>query len=258
MNAILVDSPASSERETARLAALRRYDILDTPPDGSFDHIARVAARLFDVPIAIISLVDNDRIWFKARHGVDVEQIGRDPGLCASAILQTDPYLLTDASCDPRSLANPLVAGNFGLRFYLAAPLRTSDGHNLGTICVIDRKARTVTEQQIEQLQALAEVVMDQMELRLAARTAVANLEKAVEQKDAALQRSRMLAREIDHRVMNSLQQVSALLNLQSRNIAHDEAARQLQLAAARVTAVARVHQHIFQSGDEDALDGLA
>lgn len=259
MNAtVSIDSPAStSERESARLAALRRYDILDTPPDGSFDHIAQVAARLFDVPIAIISLVDNDRIWFKAKHGIDVEQIDRDPGLCASAILQSDPYLLTDASCDPRSLANPLVAGEFGLRFYLAAPLQTSDGHNLGTICVIDRKPRAVTEEQIEQLQALAGVVMDQMELRLSARSAVANLQKAVEQKDAALQRSRMLAREIDHRVMNSLQQVSSLLTLQSRNLSDDEATRQLQLAAARVTAVARVHQHIFQSGDEHAPGGV-
>lgn len=259
MNAtVSVDSPEStSERESARLAALRRYDILDTPPDGSFDHVAQVAARLFDVPIAIISLVDNDRIWFKAKHGIDVEQIDRDPGLCASAILQSEPYLLTDASRDPRSLANPLVAGDFGLRFYLAAPLRTSDGYNLGTICVIDRKPRAVRQEQIEQLQALADVVIDQMELRLSARNAVADLQKAVEQKDAALQRSRMLAREIDHRVMNSLQQVSSLLTLQSRSLGDDEATRQLQLAATRVTAVARVHQHIFQSGDEHAPDGV-
>ena len=253
-----VSTTEDDEREAARLAALRRYDILDTPPDGSFDHIAQVAALLFEAPIAIISLVDNDRIWFKAKHGLDVDEIGRDPGLCASAIMQTDPYLLTDASCDPRSLANPLVAGDFGLRFYLAAQLRTSDGYNLGTICVIDRKPRAVTDEQVHQLQALAGVVIDQMELRLAARKAVADLQKAVEEKDAALGRSRMLAREIDHRVMNSLQQVSALLNLQSRDLADEEAGRQLKLAAARVTAVARVHQHIFQRGDADAFGCLS
>ena len=255
---ILHSTAASHERESARLAALRRYDILDTPPDGSFDHIAQVAARLFDVPIAIITLVDNDRIWFKAKHGLEVNEIGRDPGLCASAIMQTDPYVLTDAACDPRSLANPLVAGDFGLRFYLAAQLRTGDGYNLGTICVIDRKPRTVTDEQVEQLQALAGVVIDQMELRLAARKAVANLQKAVEEKDAALARSRMLAREIDHRVMNSLQQVSALLNLQSRDVDDEAAARQLKLAAARVTAVARVHQHIFQRGDAETFGCLS
>lgn len=247
---------ATEGNETARLGALRRYQILDTPPDGSFDHVATVAARLFDVPIAIVSLVDEDRIWFKAHPGLDIEQVDRSPGLCASAILQADPYVLTDASCDPRSLANPLVAGEFGLRFYVAAPLRTSDGHNLGTLCVIDRQPREVTDDQIAQLEALAGIVIDQMELRLAARNAIADLEQVVVQKDAALGRSKLLAREIDHRVMNSLQQVVALLNLQSVEV--DEAgALQLKLASGRVAAVARVHQHIYQTGDDETFSCL-
>jgi len=106
------------QNEAQRLAAIRRYDILDTPPDGAFDRITAIAARRFDVPIAIISIVDHDRIWFKSHHGVPVNQIGRDPGLCASAILSPEPHILPDASADPRSLANPLVAGDFGLRFY--------------------------------------------------------------------------------------------------------------------------------------------
>ena len=105
-----LEASLGERSESARMAALLRYDILDTPPDGAFNHIAKMAARLFDVPIAIISLVDHDRIWFKSRHGLDVEQIGRDPGLCASAILQNDAYVLTDASIDPRSLA-PLETG---------------------------------------------------------------------------------------------------------------------------------------------------
>jgi two-component sensor histidine kinase len=256
MSTAIADPPIASadNKEAARIEALRRYDILDTPPDGSFDHVAAVAARLFDVPIAIVSLVDEDRIWFKARHGLDVEEIGRDPGLCASAILQNDAYVLTDASCDPRSLSNPLVAGEFGLRFYAAAPLRTNDGHNLGTLCVIDRKPRAVSEHETAQLEALAAVVIDQMELRLAARNAVAQLESVIEQKEAALRRSRLLAREIDHRVMNSLQQVVALLNLQSRGL--DEAgSQQLKLASGRIAAVARVHQHIYQTGDDETFD---
>ncbi len=248
--------PVAESSEAARLAAVRRYHILDTPPDGSFDHVAAIAARLFDVPISIVSLVDEDRIWFKAHHGLDVEQVSRDPGLCASAILQADPYVLTDASCDPRSLANPLVAGEFGLRFYVAAPLRTSDGHNLGTLCVIDRKPRAVSEDQIEQLQALAAIVIDQMELRLAARQAITDLERIVQQKDAALGRSKLLAREIDHRVMNSLQQVLALLSLQARNL--DKAgAQQIELASGRINAVARVHQHIYQTGDDETFGCL-
>jgi PAS domain S-box-containing protein len=167
--------------ESARLAAVRRYDILDTPPDGAFDRITAMAARLFKAPIAIVSIVDHDRIWFKSHHGLDVTEIGRDPGLCASAIMQADPYVLPDAKLDPRSLANPLVAGDFGLRFYAAAPLRTSDGFNLGTLCVIDKEPRPISAEDIAQLQDLASVVMDQMELRRSARAALASKDAVVE-----------------------------------------------------------------------------
>lgn len=160
--------------EEERLAAVRRYDILDTSPDEAFDRVAAIAARLFHVPIAIISIVDRDRIWFKSHHGLDLEQIGRDPGLCASVILQNDVYSVLDASIDPRTLANPLVAGEFGLRFYAAAPLRTTDGFNLGTICVIDFQPRpALSEIEKATLQDLAAIVMDELELRLAARKTV-------------------------------------------------------------------------------------
>ena len=160
--------------EAARLAAVRRYDVLDTPPDCAFDRIAEVAARVFDVPIAVVSIVDEDRIWFKAHHGLDVEQIDRDPGLCASAIRREGPMFLSDARQDLVAMANPLVAGELGLRFYAAAPLRTPDGHNLGTLCVIDRQPRQVDARELAILEALAAVVVEQLEVRLAARTAVA------------------------------------------------------------------------------------
>lgn len=156
--------------EPQRLAAVRRYDILDTPPDGAFERITSLAARVLDVPISIVSIVDADRIWFKSHHGLDVEQVDRSPGLCASAILQPDPWLVTDAAVDPRTLTNPLVASTFGLRFYLGIPLRTHDGYNLGTLCVIDRAPRQVSREQVRLLEDLAAVVMDELELRLAAR----------------------------------------------------------------------------------------
>lgn len=106
--------------EWLRLAAVRRYEILDTPADGSFDRITALAARMFGVPIAIVSVVDTDRIWFESHHGLpEVDQIERDSGLCASAILHDGPWIVTDAAIDPRTLTNPLVAGSFGLRFYL-------------------------------------------------------------------------------------------------------------------------------------------
>lgn len=246
---------ASGNAETNRLAALRRYDVLDTPPDGAFDRITALAADLFSVPIAIVSLVDHDRIWFKSRYGLDVEQIGRDPGLCASAILQVEPWVLTDARVNTRALANPLVAGEFGLRFYIGAPLRTQDGFNLGTLCVIDREPRPVSERQIAHLKHLAALVMDQMELRLSARRAIADLSRAVEEKDAALRRAELMAKEIDHRVMNSLQLTSALLRLQGHALGNTEAATQLALAASRVAAVARVHQHLYVGDGDGTID---
>ena len=224
--------------EPERMAAVRRYDILDSPKDGAFDRITALAARRFGVPIAIISIVDEDRIWFKSRHGLEVEQIGRDPGLCASAILTDDPHILTDASTDPRSLANPLVAGEFGLRFYAGVPLTTHDGHNLGTLCVIDKEARPVDQSQIDDLKDLAAVVIDQMELQLAARRAVSE--------------ANLLAKEIDHRVMNSLQFVSGLLTMQSRSPDASEAAAHLQVAANRVAAVAQVHRHFYAEGADE------
>ena len=220
--------------EAKRLAAVRRYDILDTPADGAFDRITALAARRFGVPIAIVSIVDEDRIWFKSHHGLSVQQIDREPGLCASAILGNDPFLLADASIDPRSLANPLVAGEFGLRFYAGVPLTTSDGFNLGTLCVIDKEPRPIEDEQIEDLKDLASIVMDQIEMQLAARRAVAQ--------------AKLMAKEIDHRVMNSLQFVSGLLSMQSRSPDKDGGAAHLQLAANRIAAVAQVHRHF--SGD--------
>jgi two-component sensor histidine kinase len=227
------------ENEPQRMAAVKRYDILDTPADGSFDRITALAARRFNVPISIISIVDHDRIWFKSHHGVPVEQIDREPGLCASAILSPEPHILTDASTDPRSLANPLVAGDFGLRFYAGVPLQTSDGYNLGTLCIIDKEARPIAQEQIDDLKDLASVVMDQLELRLSARQAVSKAE--------------IMTREVDHRVMNSLQFIASLLTMQSREPAlTDVAASQLQLAANRVAAVARVHRNFYTDAADE------
>jgi signal transduction histidine kinase len=157
--------------ETQRIKALKRYDILDTPADGTFDRITKLAAKLLNVPIAIVTLVDTDRIWFKSRYGLDVTQIGRDPGLCASAILSDEIYIVEDALKDPRTLANPLVAGSFGLQFYAAAPLKVKDGFNLGTLCIIDKNPRKLTYLEKQILQDLADILIDEMEVRLAART---------------------------------------------------------------------------------------
>lgn len=162
--------PFSHADEAARLTAVHRYQILDTPHDGAFDRITALAARLFSVPIAIVSVVDDDRIWFKSHHGVDINEVDREPGLCASAILQNDPWVIEDARLDSRALSNPLVAGELGLQFYAGMPLRTRDGYNLGTLCIIDRHPRTMSDNDLTTLEDLAAIVMHDLEQRMQSR----------------------------------------------------------------------------------------
>jgi GAF domain-containing protein len=159
--------------ESNRVQALHRYELLDTPPDGSFNKMAELAAKIFNVPIAIISLVDSDRIWFKSHYGLEIDQIGRDTGLCASAILSDDVYLIEDAKNDPRCLTNPLVSGEFGLQFYAAAPLTTYEGYNLGTFCILDKRQRHINSDQQAMLKQMASIIVDEIELRLHSRNLI-------------------------------------------------------------------------------------
>ena len=163
------------EMEAKRLEALKKYDILDTPPDGTYDRIVKLIAKLLDVPIAIVSLVDNDRLWFKSAFGLDVQQLPQEAGkgLCSSAILSNDFYMVEDTSQDPRTCNNPLVTSEPRIRFYAAAPLTTSDNYNLGTVCVLDKRPRTLTEAQQQILTDMAYIVMEQLELRIMSRMAI-------------------------------------------------------------------------------------
>lgn len=156
--------------EEERIKVLKHYDILDTPADGNWDRLTRLAAKIFNMPIAVVSLVDTDRVWFKSSYGLDVREVGTEPGLCTSAILSDDIYIIENAAEDPRTLTNPLVVSEFGLRFYAAVPLQTADGYNIGTFAIIDRKQRYLTAAQQDTLKELAGIAMDEIELRLAAR----------------------------------------------------------------------------------------
>lgn len=184
-SATFEDGPLIPEDEELRLAAVNRYEILDSPPDGAFDRITDLAARIFQVPIATITVVDEDRVWFKSKHGIDAEETGRDPGLCASAIIKFEPWVVNDALKDPRALENPLVRGGLGLRFYAGVPLTTGDGYNLGTLNIIDTEPRELTEDELLTLKQLAEIVVDELELRLAA----LRLFRAAEDRGVSLQR---------------------------------------------------------------------
>ena len=152
--------------EPERIAALRSYAVLDTGPERDFDRITALAARVLKVPIVLVSLVDTERQWFKSCIGLDTRQTGRDVAFCAHAILSDVPMVVPDALEDARFSDNPLVVGAPFIRFYAGAPLKSSDGQNIGTFCVIDTKPRALVDDDAALLAELAAVVMNELELR--------------------------------------------------------------------------------------------
>jgi anti-sigma regulatory factor (Ser/Thr protein kinase) len=168
--------------ETQRLSALRRYRILDTEPERRFDDLAFLAAHVCGTPIALITLVDEHRQWFKSRVGVTVPETARAVSFCAHAIEQQDLLIVSDALHDERFRDNPLVVGDPHIRFYAGAPLVTPDGHALGTLCVIDHRSRTLTADQRAALDALRRQVESQLELR----RHLIELDQALEARDRA------------------------------------------------------------------------
>jgi anti-sigma regulatory factor (Ser/Thr protein kinase) len=152
--------------ETARLAALRRYRILDTEPEKAFDDLALLASEICGTPVALISLVDADRQWFKARVGIATRETSRSIAFCAHAIEQRELFVVPDAREDDRFRDNPLVVHPPNVRFYAGAPLVTPDGHALGTLCVVDRVPRRLSPSQQAALEALKRQVEAQLELR--------------------------------------------------------------------------------------------
>jgi anti-sigma regulatory factor (Ser/Thr protein kinase) len=152
--------------ETARLTALREYRILDTEPERAFDDLTLLASQVCGTPIALISLIDANRQWFKARTGVAATQTSRAVSFCSRAIEQRGLFIIPDAREDERFRDNPFVTGGPFVRFYAGAPLVTPEGHALGTLCVIDRVPRTLTDGQREALDALRRQAEAQLELR--------------------------------------------------------------------------------------------
>lgn len=166
--------------EAKRLAALRRYQILDSPPEQAFDDFAFLASKLCSTPIALMTLVDSDRQWFKARVGLAATQTPREHAFCAHAILGTEVMVIEDATADERFAQNPLVTSAPHIRFYAGAPLIDVDGNGLGTLCVIDRERRPLTAEQSETLQTLLKTLARQIIAQLEFRRTAADLADAL------------------------------------------------------------------------------
>lgn len=159
-------SAPSPSVELARVAALDRYAILDTEPEQTFDDLVVLAAYVCKAPIAMLSLVDDHRQWFKSKVGVEIRETPRETSFCAHAIQQQDLFIVPDTGNDARFRDNPMVLDEPHIRFYAGAPLVNEEGFALGTLCVIDRQPRELDEAQKEALRSLSRLALGQMELR--------------------------------------------------------------------------------------------
>ncbi len=226
------------ENAGVRLATLESFEILDSEREASFDEVVDLAARICDVPVALVSLVDRDRQWFKASVGMERSETPLGESICAHAILSDeDVVVIPDTALDARTADNPLCNGETDrMRFYAGAPLVTSNGHKLGTLCVLDSEPRDLSDLQRQTLRVLAGQVMRQLELR------------------RALRNEEVLRKEIDHRVKNSLQTVLSVIRIYGGRLNSEEARDAMSAVERRVQAVAQLHAELTRSAD---LDGV-
>ncbi len=218
--------------QAARLAALRAYDILDTPRESDFDQIVMLASQICQTPISVINLIDEHRQWFKAETGLGVRETPLDTSLCAHVILEDDFVEIEDTLADARMADNPLCLADPGLRFYAGALLKSAGGHPIGTLCVLDHMPRRLNTVQRDAIRVLAQQVVTQLDLR------------------AVIAQEATLRSEIDHRVKNSLQTVAAFVALERRSSDSETTSAALERVERQIKLVAALHEHLCDPGN--------
>ncbi|WP_296680346.1 GAF domain-containing protein [Novosphingobium sp.] len=223
--------------ELRRLAALRSFAVLDTAADADFNAITDLVAQICQTPIALVSLVDEHRQWFKARTNFHETETPRSQSICARVMHEGGLVEIPDTHLDPRTNDNPLCLAEDGIRFYAGAPLVAEDGAVLGMLCVVDHQPRRISQLQRQTLLAMARQVMVLLELR-----------RNVEQLQT-------LRREIDHRVKNSLASVMAGVRTLQRRAASDDARMALDAVSAKLIALTALHEELYLGSDSMRID---
>lgn len=230
-------TPELHPQEEDRLRELHRYGILDTAREGDFDELVEIASEICDVPVSVVNFIDEGRQWFKAEVGLGVRSTPIETSLCGHVILQGDFVEIPDTLQDPRMSDNPLCTGEEGFRFYAGAVLRAPNGLPLGTLCVLDRKPRVLSEHQQKVLRVLSKHVMRELNLR------------------RALEREQTLRREVDHRVKNSLASIGAVLSMKARRATDDAVRHALEDAGIRIRSLSSLHAELHDLADGQMVD---
>lgn len=240
-----MQNPNNSNDEKARLEVLKSYEILDSPSDDDYNSITFLASEIFNAPISLISLVDEERQWFKSKIGLDISETERDISFCTHAIHTSDEvYVIEDARKNPMFQNNPLVTGKPDIVFYAGAPLVDSDGYVIGTLCIIDTKERSFSTQESQKLKILANQVMKLLDLRKKNNyLKIINNEKSI------------LLKEIQHRVKNNLQLISSLINLQISKISDPYLSASFNICLNRIMAISNIHQNIYLESARESVN---
>lgn len=227
----------SAKVSRRRQSALRRYAILDTPKEGEFDDIVEFVASVCEAPVALVSLLDTTRQWFKAETGLGRSETPLSQSICVQAVQVGGFVEIHDTLLDPLSCDNEVCHGDQPVRFYAGAPLIAPDGHRLGMLCVFDMQPRTLTAQQRRTIEVMAVQVMRLIELR------------------SALARVDVLRREVDHRVKNSLASIAAVVRMQAGRTDHPEVRSALAEVQSRLSAQAALHEQLVIGDDSERAD---
>ncbi|WP_158555121.1 HWE histidine kinase domain-containing protein [Fulvimarina endophytica] len=250
----MTDATNAAEFEAARSAALARYDILDTPKEAEFDDLAVIASEICETPISIVNLVDTGRQFFKAEVGVGEREVPLENAFCVHALDADEVLVVPDVTKDARFSRNPLVTEDPKIRFYAGALLKTADGFPIGTVCVLDTRPRELSAQQVRVLKHLARQAMTQLELRRILKSQEDALTQArilETELRAAVERQNDIAREMAHRIKNSLAIVQAVVSQTFRRSTDPQEAR--AAIVARLGALSRAQDALLMGNSEKA-----
>lgn len=229
--------------ESEPIKRLKSYEILDTPHEKTFSNLTELASQIFGFPIVLVSLVDEERLWFKSNHGIDFREVEREASLCNSVVCENSSVRLPNTLEDPVARENSLVQDK-GVRSYHGAPLRDNDGYLLGTLCLLDSEEHELEDHEREQLEILADEAMEKIELK-----------RSEKEERRSARKNGVLPKEFHHRVKNNFQLVMSLLGLKKRELSDPEMSKELGEIKGRIGSMSHIHELLYQNHDLSKID---